>query len=178
MQFTEPFPHSIGENAFPEDLYKRMLLNLPEWKDMIPGPADPYLRRHLKQGMGGPVWEEAWKYLENKYPGEKLQMGLYKTLPGFYLLPHTDKNIKNETTVYYITDKINSEGGTALFKSIFDLSDPCCQSWPFEYFETPKIVPCIPNGWMTFEVSDISFHGVLPQTNERWIIYLTRYHAT
>ena len=188
----DPFPHRFGTGFFPEDLYQAMLDSLstlesrckfekndPAWEYIeFSGRTEP-LRGRLSYGESDPLWKHVFSLIRNQYPEERMGIGLYHSLPGFDLLPHTDFPNKKETTMYYITDKEIPGIGTALFKPRSKwptLSDPTGQAhFEMNYMDLVLIAPFVPNGWMTFQRSDISFNGVLPCPVDRWAIYSTRY---
>ena len=166
-----------------------MLNNLPSDKEMRDADPDynhPYkshsrpvcLRRSLNEDTQNLLWKKVFKYIKSQYPKERTSVILYHSLPGFSLWPHTDFKTKKETTVYYLTDKEIPDIGTAIFvaKKEFEIRDPegtyHCNP---DCFDIVKIAPFIPNGYMKFKRSDISFHGVLPCPVDRWAIYFTRY---
>ena len=185
----EPFPHRIGTGFFSEDQYQAMLNNLPSEEEMK--PEDPSwnhpdkavarsacLRTSLREDTKNIFWKEIFAFIKAQYPEEKTNVILLHSLPGFDLWPHTDFDNKKETTVYYLTDKEIPDIGTALFSLKKEFRMPKVDSkahYNPKYFDLVKTAPFVPNGWMTFQRSDISFHGVLPCPVDRWAIYFTRY---
>jgi hypothetical protein len=188
--FLEPFPHRFGTGFFSEDLYQAMLESLPGIESRMV-PADPAtskfypenlrrkepLRFRLDALSADPFWKGIYKLIRDQYPDGKSTALLYHTLPGFDLLVHTDFPGKVETTVYYLTDKEVPGVGTAMF--IPKCVGFVCPNGTNHYFQRQfylaKISPFVPNGYMKFQRSNKSFHGVLPCPVHRWAIYYTKY---
>jgi hypothetical protein len=135
------------------------------------------LRWKLDAGMADPFWKSIYRLVRDQYPDGKSIALLYHTLPGFDLHVHTDFPAKVETTVYYLTDKEIPGIGTAMFipKRVGFVCPNGTQLYSQSSFYLAKIAPFVPNGHMTFQRSNKSFHGVLPCPVHRWAIYYTKY---
>ena len=185
---NDPYPHCFGTGFFSDDQYKAMLRNLPQENEMeeadpsykhpdISVRRDSCLRYCVYEDTPNPFWHEVFKFIKDQYPKERTSILLYKSLPGFNLLPHTDFVTKNETTVYYLTDKEIPDIGTVIYKC--RIPNFKCPDGKTHYgsraFNIEKIAPFVPNGYMKFKRSAVSFHGVESCPVVRWAIYFTRY---
>lgn len=170
MQIAEwekqPFPHVMGQGAFPDDVYAAMLANVPTEFER------QYEHRYVAKGLG-PFWQEL---LSGYINGRRHRAWIVKDLPGYEIGPHTDSKKDLQTLIFYLTDKAYPNGGTSVF--IPKNKDFTCngQKWhAFKDFEELKQAKYVPNGYYGHMRTDNSFHGVYPVSFERLSLQITLY---
>ena len=173
MLIEEPYRHEFGVGAFPEEMYREMLKNLPEQSEYNVYQAYP--RRYLYKSDSG-FWREVFDYLAKPWVGYKFKSQLLRDLPGYEIGPHTDTYKKLKTYLYYLTDKEVEGAGTAIFKpKLHGFTSKTGTHYDFDAFEQVGTAPYVPNGFFAFERTDNSFHGVRKTDIIRNVIQLSIY---
>lgn len=174
---NDPYPHTIGTGFFTPDRYAEMLANLPPDSDYEQYNAI-YAKRYLYLGKGrSPTkgfWGDVWARLQKEF-GRTAIIQMVRDLPGYSIGPHTDKESKNETFLFYLTDKDVLNAGTTVFIPKPGFAHRGSLHHDFKDFDAVKTAPYVPNGYFGFKRSQNSYHGVFPCDIVRNVIQVSVY---
>jgi hypothetical protein len=196
---SEPFPHFMVDNVFPDDFYADLLAHLPRDREYV--SPDEY-RFGLNLNADGlarleatrkAFWDElcgwllakpflisiaslAYSHMRIRFFGRenaelKSAASLGRSKSGFVLGPHTDLRHRVLSLVFYLPeDDANWELGTSIYRSR-DAEFKCAGGphYGFENFQKLATMRFIPNTVFGFLKSDHSFHGVEPWTNTNFV---------
>lgn len=165
--FNEPFEHYILDNPFPDDLYRKMLKNLPEDRKYT---SHRYAHRSFYD-MSNKFWTGIKSRLIKEY-GSSAIVRLFRDKPGYNIGPHTDGKGDIHTILFYLTEK-EEDAGTAIYvPKVSGFTSDGSEHLTEDKFVLVKKIPYKPNTALGFSRSDNSFHGVQKCDIERNLIIL------
>lgn len=168
---TDPFPHCVVENLFPDDLYQEIMKSLPNETEY----------RLLSESRGTHGYPErsthpapscvSWmtdgrlkRILEEKFgvTAGVDEILLLRDTTGYGIPPHTDTPAKSLTMLIYLNDVGR---GTAIYRPIDPtFTDQKGLHHRIEQFVEAGGAPGKANSALIFARTDRSFHGVPPYT--------------
>ena len=176
-----PFVHAIVDGVFPEELYRRMLDELPPVRQFqraqfgrkrlsLPEHGNPYWRRLYAELFASCVTREVVnRFRAHIRPGGDVtrlalrECALVVDGLGYEIPPHSDSpHLKVLSVIFYLPRNDNRRDlGTCLLSPRRELPPPGKYRWQsWKDFEIVERIEFRPNRLLVFPVNDRSFHAV------------------
>jgi hypothetical protein len=168
--YTEPYQWFHLQEVFDPELYKEILVNLPE--DNEYKQYKLYPKRYIFEIKKG-FWADIAKEFVKTH-GKNIRVQLCRDKIGYSIGPHTDGSEKSSILYYLAEDDSKPHLGTSIYlpkKKGFTCNGK--KHHDFKDFEKVKTIPYLPNTAFGFMRCDWSFHGVEQTDSVRNILQVS-----